>query len=279
MHWCKKNLDGFKREKMKILFLIVFGFVFFIFGVRYMERHSLYFPMKEILTKPDMIGIAYEDVYFETNDGLKLNGWFVPVEDGYYTILFSHGNAGNISHRMEKLLMLHNLNLNVFIYDYRGYGKSEGRPSETGLYKDIMAAYRYLTERRGIPPDRIILYGESLGGAVAIELALRKDVRALITEGTFTSIKDMAEMVFPFVPYSVFSPKFDSLSKIQKIDCQKLIMHSIEDEIVPFSFGERIYKYAREPKEFCMLKGSHNTAFLDSQEGYKNTIRAFIKSL
>ncbi|MEE8317992.1 MAG: alpha/beta fold hydrolase, partial [Candidatus Omnitrophota bacterium] len=175
---------------IKHIIFIAIILVFLLGYFRYFEHHSLYFPTKEIELLPSNIDLSYEDVYLETDDGMRLNAWLIPAKHSRYTVLFCHGNGGNISHRIEKILILNQLGLDIFIFDYRGYGRSSGRPSEKGLYKDVRAAYNYLVSERKVSPDSIILYGESLGGAVAIDLARIESVKALITEATLSSAKD-----------------------------------------------------------------------------------------
>lgn len=272
-----------------VVWIAIFTVVFLLWWVKYVERHNIYFPMKEIHTTPELIGLSHEEVYFRAPDDIQLHGWFIPNnmaeftppfrERAGFTILFCHGNGGNISHRLEKIELLHRLGLNVFIFDYRGYGKSKGSPSESGLYKDVDAAYHYLTEERKVSNHNIILYGESLGGAVAIDLAKGQDVRALITEEAFTSIKDMAKIVYPFVPSFLISNKFDSISRIKEVTCPKLIIHSINDEIAPFYLGQKLFDVAAPPKEFLKIRGSHNTAFLDSEEQLTEGIKSFLDEL
>ena len=264
---------------MKFVLWLVILIVLFLVSIRYMERHSIYFPMREITATPGLVGLPYEDIYFDTSDNKTLNGWFIAGDEAEFTVIFCHGNAGNISHRLEKISIFHGLGLNMFIFDYRGYGKSGGIPSESGLYKDIRAAYRYLTEERKIPGDNIILYGESIGGAVVIDLAQEENVGALITEETFTSVKDMAGIAYPFMPNIIFSSRFDSIPKIKKITCPKLIIHSVDDEIVPFHMGEKLFNAAGPPKRFLKIRGTHNTAFLDSEERFTEGIRAFLDDL
>jgi hypothetical protein len=264
---------------MKIILWLLLFAVFFLAIIRYIERHSIYFPMKGIAVTPQAEGLAYEDVYFVTSDGKRLHGWFIPHERARYTLLFCHGNAGNVSHRLAKLSILHDLGVNIFIFDYRGYGRSEGSPCESGFYKDAGAAYRYVTVERKIPPSAIVLYGESIGAAVVIECAGRAAVKALITEEAFTSIRDMAATAFPFIPPALFSSRFDSVSRIRRIDCQKLIIHSVDDEIVPFSLGERLFHAARPPKKFLKLRGGHNMAFLDSETQFREGIKSFLDEL
>jgi len=235
--------------------------------------------MKEITITPKAIGLPYEEIYFKTSDNIRLHSWFISDDKAGFTIIFCHGNAGNISHRLEKITLFHNMGLNVFIFDYRGYGKSEGTPSESGLYKDVDAAYKYLTEEQGISGDNIILYGESIGGAVAINLAAKSDVGALITEETFTSTKDMARIYYPFMPHFIISSKLDSVSKIKNIKSPKLIIHSVDDEIVPFRLGEKLFDAAGPPKKFLKIRGSHNTCFLDSKEQFTEGIRSFLREI
>lgn len=264
---------------MKLILNVVVLVVVFLIAIRYVERHSIYFPMKDVFSNPSSIGLAYEDVYFSTRDGKSLNGWFIPRDAAKSTVILLHGNAGNIGHRLEKIKIFNDLGLNVFVFDYRGYGKSLGAPSESGFYKDAEAACDYLTKERGIQQDEIILYGESIGGAVAIHLTKEKDIRALITEEAFTSIKDMSALAFPFIPHFIFSSKFDSVSKIKAIACPKLIIHSVDDEIVPFWMGKRLFDEAAPPKVFLEIRGSHNTAFLDSKEKFRVGLRSFLNSL
>lgn len=266
-------------EAYEISFIRTFFIIVFLLLVRYIERHGIYFPMREITANPQSIGLPYEEVYFETSDNKKLNGWFIANDKSKSTLIFCHGNAGNISHRLEKLSILYNLGLNVLIFDYRGYGKSQGTPSESGLYEDAKAAYDYLIVERRVSGDKMILYGESIGGIVATDLALNRGIAALITEETFTSIKDMSGIAYPFLPYFIFSSRFDALSKIKNVGCPKLIIHSIDDEIVPFRLGEKLFDAAKPPKRFLKLRGGHNTAFLESKEQFKGGIESFLGDL
>jgi fermentation-respiration switch protein FrsA (DUF1100 family) len=261
---------------MKILFWFLLLIIIFFAGVRYIERHAIYFPMKGLDATPAEAGLSFEEVYFTTSDNKRLHGWFIPNDTGRFTVIFCHGNAGNISHRIAKISILHSLGLGSFFFDYRGYGRSEGTPCEPGLYKDAFAAYDYLTGQRKIPGDNIILYGESIGAAVAIDLAQTRKVKALIAEGAFTSGKDMAGIAFPLIPHFLFSSRFDSVSKIKNLGCPKLIIHSADDEIVPFYLGKRLFDAAKAPKEFLKLRGGHNTAFLDSETAYREGIQSFL---
>lgn len=266
----------------KVLRAILYTIIFiglFVGYIKYLESRSIFFPTKEIEFIPQLINFYFEDVYIETEDRIKIHGWFVPQKNARYTILFLHGNAGNIGHRLDKVEILAKRGLNLLIVDYRGYGKSQGRPSEYGLYLDAKAAYSYLVNNRKIKPGQIILYGESLGCAVVVDLASKVKSKGLILEGAFSSGRDMAKIIYPFLPAFVFSKKFDSLTKIQKVEAPKLFIHSQNDEMVPFDLAKKLYNVAKEPKRMVMLKGGHNTAFLDSKETYTFALTSFIKEL
>ncbi|MFV2072764.1 MAG: alpha/beta hydrolase [Thermoanaerobaculales bacterium] len=220
-------------------------------------------------------GSVIEDCYFSAEDGPRLNAWWCrlsPAEDRgdeSMVLLFFHGNAGNLSHRAELVLRLAALPAEVLIVDYRGYGRSEGRPSEAGLYRDARAAWRYLVEERGLSEDRIVIFGKSLGGAVAVDLATRVKAAGLIVESSFTSVPDMAGRHFPFVPRFLIRTRMDSLTKIGTIDSPKLFIHSRSDEIVPYALGRRLFEAAPEPKRFYEVVGAgHNEISLVGGEAY-----------
>lgn len=261
---------------IQILVVIVFIILLAVF-FRNFERQSVFYPMREIEATPEDLELTYEDIYFDTEDGKKLNGWFIPAKDSKAVILYNHGNAGNICHRLGIIQMMNKMGVDVFIYDYRGFGKSQGRATEKGTYLDARAAYDYLVSRSDYAGKNIILYGESIGGAVAIDLALDKKIAALITEAAFTSAKDVAKDVYKFIPVWLFmSIKYDSISKIDKIAVPKLIIHSRDDEIISFSQGQRLFEKAKPPKEFLEMRGGHNYAIIQDQEKYENGIKNFI---
>lgn len=261
-----------------IVYLLIAA-IFVLAYMRYIEHRSLYFPMREIEFTPDIAGLPYDEIYIDTSDGERLNAWFIPREDSKYILLFCHGNGGNISHRIDKLEILHELGLGIFIFDYRGYGRSSGRPSEKGLYKDGQAAYDYLVNEKGYSAERIISYGESLGGAIAINLAAEDKVKALITESAFTSVKDVAKTVYPFLPSFLVSSRFDSVRNIRKVNAPKLIIHSKNDEIIPFSQSVKLFEASAEPRKHLILMGSHNTCYQDSHELYVSGIMDFLGQL
>jgi fermentation-respiration switch protein FrsA (DUF1100 family) len=261
-----------------ILLLIVIFIAASVVFYTWIENRFVFYPQSSFDLTPEELRLEYKDVYFNSGDGNSLHGWFFPLQTGGPVILFFHGNAGNISHRLENVRLLTERNLQVFIFDYRGYGKSTGNPSEKGIYVDGQAAYDYLVEKEHISPGNIVLFGRSLGGAVAIETALNRDARSIIVESAFASIKDMAKTTFPFNFLSSILPShYDNLNKISEIGVPKLIMHGEEDEIVPFSMGKRLFEAAREPKFFYTIKGAgHNDTFTAGGEEYFENFVSFV---
>ena len=264
-----------------IISLIIGVFLFLIF-LRMFELKSIFYPQKMIEFIPSSQGLNYEDVYFMTKDGLKLNGWFVPANNPHCVVLYFHGNAGNISHRIEAARLFNEKNLDFFIVDYRGFGMSQGHPFEKGTYLDALAAYEYLVKVKGIPAEKIVIYGKSLGTAVAIDLASKIRAGALICESGLTSTADLARDIYKFIPLWLFvTQKYDSLKKVGKIDIPKLFIHSKNDEIIPFRHGKRLFEAAGEPKEFYVMQGGHNDAFYiysdECMQRIENFLRKWIK--
>ncbi len=259
-----------------IFYPLLAAVVLFIF-TRLLEARLIFFPMRAITATPADIGLGFEDISFRADDGVLLSGWFIPRSAASRTVLFLHGNAGNIGNRLEKIKVLHDLGLSVLIIDYRGYGQSEGKPGERGITRDSDAAWRYLTQTRALPPGTIVLYGESIGAAFAAQLAAKRACAALITEGAFTSARDMAKKVIPLVPGFFLSLKLDTASYLSKVTAPKLLIHSVDDEIIPYKMGERLFEAAPAPKTFLHLRGGHNSAFLDSELLYQEGLAAFLK--
>jgi fermentation-respiration switch protein FrsA (DUF1100 family) len=234
-------------------------------------------PGRALTATPETAGLDYESVSIVTADGVKLHGWFVPVEPPRATLLFFHGNAGNISHRLDSLRIFHDLGLSTLIIDYRGYGQSEGKPSEQGLYADSEAAWRYLESERGLTSRQIVIFGRSLGGAVAAWLAARHQPRMLILESTFTSAPDMAAELYPFLPTRLLTRlQYDARRNLELVRCPVLIVHSRDDEIIPFRHGQRLYETARQPKQLLELKGDHNMGFLLDKTRYETGLGDFL---
>jgi fermentation-respiration switch protein FrsA (DUF1100 family) len=262
---------------LTIMAAIAYGAVALVIFIA--QPGLIYYPEtgRHIIAAPDYVGLAYQPIEISTADGETLHGWFVPAPAAKGTMLFFHGNAGNISHRMEYLLMFHRLGYNTFIFDYRGYGQSSGSPSEFGTYLDAQSAWRYLTEAKGIPPASIVLFGESLGGAVAAWLAMNEKPGALVLVSVFTSVPDMAAKIYPFLPVRLLS-RFDynTIEYLQSVTCPVFVAHSPQDDIVPFAHGLALYQAAPEPKQFLELQGGHNSGFIFMQEDWMKVLGKFI---
>ena len=243
------------------------------------QEKMVFFPGKRLGDTPEAAGLHYEDVYLVTDDDIKIHGWYVPHPDAQATLLFFHGNAGNLSHRLESISIFHDIGLAVFIIDYRGYGRSEGRPTERGTYRDAMAAWNYLVGERRLRPDEIIVFGRSLGGAVAAALAAKVTPAAVILESTFTSIKDLGKHYYPYLPVSwiarIHYPVDEYIASFQ---CPVLVIHSNQDEVVPARLGQRLFDSAPEPKMFLPVSGDHNNGFLLSRNVYVKGIRRFLQT-
>ena len=251
---------------------IIFAGYLFIFQSRY-----VYYPERVLPADPDRIGLPFKNISFETKDGLRLSGWFIPKEDSRGVLLFCHGNAGNIGHQLDSIQLFHKLGLEIFIFDYRGYGQSEGKPTEKGTYEDAEAAWRYLVEEHQVDPDKIVVFGSSLGGAVASWLASRRTPGALILESTFTSLPDIAATLYPYLPVRLMLRfKYDTVEYLTQVNCPTLIIHSRNDEIMPFIHGQRLFEIAPEPKRFLELTGTHNEGFITSGVQYEEGLNTFI---
>ncbi|MBW2596340.1 MAG: alpha/beta hydrolase [Deltaproteobacteria bacterium] len=260
-----------------IVFVAVCSYIGFMVLIFLLQPRFIYFPERDFYETPDKAGLSYETVSFKAADGVNLSGWFIPAGKPRGVVLFCHGNAGNISHRLDSILIFHHLGLSTFIFDYRGYGASEGKPTEAGTYLDAEAAWRYLTEERDLPPTGIILFGRSLGGAIAARIAQDHKPEALIVESTFTSVPDIAADIYPFLPVRLLS-RFDynAGEYIGRVACPVLVIHSTGDDIIPFAHGRRLFEAAKEPKQFLEIAGTHNDGFVTSAKSYKEGLDAFI---
>ena len=267
-----------------------------------MQPTFLYCPMGEVSYTPEELDLEFENVFFRASDGVRLNGWYVPAPlearrqksmrgsaesegslltgpgvNSQLTVLFCHGNGGNIMHRLDSINFFYKLGLSCFIFDYRGYGNSEGKTTEEGTYLDVMAAYEWLTRDKKVLPENIIIFGRSLGGSIATNLASKVEAGSLVIESAFTSYVDMGRKFYPYMPVRWFARfSYRTIDYVKDVRCPVMVIHSRTDEVVPFEFGLELYEEAREPKEFIEIFGSHNDGFLVSNEVYT---KAWIKWL
>jgi fermentation-respiration switch protein FrsA (DUF1100 family) len=244
------------------------------------ESKIIYHPYKypQGIWDTSSFNIKVEDVFFQADDGTKLHGWYIPSSNARATLLWFHGNAGNLTHRLENIQQLKALNLNIFIFDYRGYGKSEGKPSEEGIYLDSQAAYDILIREKNVSPRKLILFGRSLGAICAVEVAANNPAAGIILESVFTSARDMAGKVLPFLPIGwVIKSKFDAANKVPHLKLPKLFLHGTEDEIVPYELGRKLFSAAADPKEFYDIEGAgHNDTYFVGGGKYFAVLNRFI---
>ena len=269
-----------------LLLLAGLALIYVSFGVvLYLFQGSMVFlanlPGRALDASPTDIGLDFEDISIDTADGERLHGWYVPAAEARGVLLFFHGNAGNISHRLESILIFNRLGLDVLIVDYRGYGQSSGKPSERGTYRDAQAAWDFLTRQREIAPDHIVVFGRSLGGAVGAWLVSRlsdhQQPAGVIIESSFSSGPDMARRLYPVYPARLLARlKYPVVDYAAEIRCPALVVHSRDDEIIPFAMGRAIHAAIRTPKEFIELRGDHNTGFWISREHYATGLDQFL---
>jgi hypothetical protein len=247
-------------------------------GLRWYERQAMYYPTADLVRTPANAGLPFTDVSLVTEDGETLHAWWVPSgRQNAPVFLFLHGNGGNVSHRVDKLAVFREIGADTLIIDYRGYGRSSGTPSELGMYRDARAAYQWLITAGGVSADCVMVYGESLGAAVAVELASHARTGGVIVESGFTSVPDIARKRFPFLPVQwILQHGFDALDKMPRINAPLLVLHSTEDELFDMSHPERLLAAAQPPKRLVELRGGHNDAFMVSAAAYRNALAAFL---
>jgi fermentation-respiration switch protein FrsA (DUF1100 family) len=246
------------------------------------ERRLIYFPARAHDASPRALGLASEELVLVAEDGVRLHGWFLPTPGSRRTLLLCHGNGGNVSHRLDRALLAQaRLRTDVLLFDYRVYGRSEGAPDEEGTYRDARAAWQWLVAR-GQPPERIVIFGESLGSAVALQLALDTNgtAHALVLESPFASIPEMARAVYPFLPvWPLVRTRYDNVGKVGRLRVPLLVVHGDRDEVVPFAQGRRVFDAAPEPKRFYAIPGaSHNDTYLVGGDAYWRVLAEFLEA-
>ena len=245
----------------------------------------VFHPTRTMVATPAKLSLDYEDVRLRTPDGETIAAWHIPAAQDAsgpgkgFTVLFFHGNAGNISYWMESIAFFHKLGLSVLIVDYRGFGESTGKPSVGGTIRDARAAWQWLTEHKNVPASRIILLGRSLGGGVAAALAAEVKPEALILESTFTSLHAMGKTIFPWLPKFLFPEEYATLRNIEKLRIPLLVVHSPTDEVVDFRMGRELFDSYNGPKYFLQIRGSHNGGWFSDMTVYEKGVRDFMEKL
>ncbi len=267
---------------LKFIIVVAACYGLLVVVVYFMQGRMLYLaevPGRALTMTPTDVGMDYEDVSIETADRVALHGWFIAGRSSQ-VLLFFHGNAGNISHRLDSISQFRDLGLSVLIIDYRGYGQSEGRTTEKGIYRDAEAAWRYLIDSRGIVASDIVIFGRSLGASVASWLAAQHQPLALILESSFTSVPDIAQDIYPWLPARWLSRLSHATGDyVRDVHCPVLVVHSRDDEIIPFHHGEAVFASANEPRTLLAIHGTHHDAFLRDERAYIEGIQTFLTGL
>jgi hypothetical protein len=270
------------RRLLSLILTIAIGVLGITALMLAFERQLIYFPQRQLDLLPGTIGLRHEEALIAAEDGVKVHAWLLPVAGARWTVLVCHGNAGNISHRLDRAVeMQQRLGVSVLLFDYRGYGRSEGSPDEAGTYRDARAVYTHLVESWGVKPEAIVVFGESLGAAVATQLALDRPARAVVLESPFTSVPEMARKAYPFLPPvgPLIRTRYETVAKAPRLKVPLLVFHGEQDEIVPLAQGRRVFEAAPEPKRFFAIPGaSHNDTYVTGGEAYWRVWKEFLES-
>ena len=251
--------------------LVVLTAIVYIF-----QDRVVFIPTREMVLSPNEINLPYEEDYVVVDSGQRIHMWYFPVEGAASTVLFCHGNAGNISHRVYTAQFLTSLGVNLLLFDYRGFGQSEGRPSEAHVYADARAAYDWLIRKKQAAPNSIIIFGRSLGGAVAVELATQVECAGVVVESSFTSAREMGKIMLPWMPdWAMKRFSFETEQRISQVRCPVLVTHSPDDDLIPYEMGRRLFAAAPSPKEFIQLSGGHNDRVYYDSNIYVNGLQKF----
>ena len=276
------NLFGFDSGRILALVVVlalgVYAAVCILLYV--FQSRLVYVPDRKIVGSPAEIGLSYQDVELISADGVRLSGWWVPQKESRGVLLFCNGNSGNISHLLGRIATYRDLGLSILVFDYRGFGASGGKPTEEGTYLDVEAAWNYLVEEREIAPEKILVYGWSLGGPIAAWLAQRHSPAKLVLESTFTSLPDLAQQIYPLLPNRLLARfEYNTLDYLSRVRCPILVVHSREDRLIPFAHGQQLYQAFNGPRTILEIEGDHGDGFSLSEQHYKETLGAFILDL
>jgi fermentation-respiration switch protein FrsA (DUF1100 family) len=276
----RRRIGKFLLKRWLLIGILVFA-IGIVMTPHKLEQLFVYYPTRQIRANPGLVGLDYQDIYLITDDQVKIHGWFIPCEGASRIFLIFHGNGGNIGDRVPWIEMLHTLGVHILIIDYRGYGRSEGKPFEEGLYRDARAAHAWWERERKSRGEKLILFGESLGGAVAAHLGASVSPSGLILQSTFTSARDMAKTMFPLgLLLPLANVHFDSARAIAGVTCPKLIIHGTRDEIVPFRLGKELFELSPAPKAFYAVPGAgHNDLPWIAGAEYLRQLKEFLSRI
>ncbi len=265
------------RIVLGIAVLLVVGYVLAAAYLYFFQEKFIYKPSTRVAVTPAAVGMRYEEVSLVASDGVRLSGWYLPLADARGTVLFCHGNAGNISNLLGVAADAHRLGLGILLFDYRGYGQSEGTLSEEGTHRDAEAAWNYLVQEAGLAPEQIAIIGRSLGGPMAARLARDRQPAALFLEATFTSIPELGRELYPIFPVDLLARyEYPTLEYLKQVQCPVLVSHSRDDKFIVFAHGQRLYEAASQPKAFTALRGGHSSAFSEDAAAYEAGVEAFL---
>ena len=274
----KPTPKGFlRRVVLPIVRIAVLVYVGLAAVLLFFQSWLVYRPSRKVEQTPAELQLHYEEVRLTAADGTQLSAWYIPAEGARGAVLICHGNGGNIGHRLPTIWAYHQLGYSVLIFDYRGYGQSRGKPTETGTYQDAAAAWEHLVQVRKTLPERIVVFGRSLGGAVAAHLAKARRPGALILESTFTSVPELGATLYPFLPVRRLCRfSYNTLEMVKEVRCPVLVAHSPHDDMVPYAHGRTLFEAVAEPKQFLEMAGGHNDALDATGERYKDEVKAFL---
>ena len=264
------------KYSAQILLVFGIGYLLIVTAAFVFQDKLTFIPAQEHIATPASVGLEFEDHFYTTSDGVKLHAWYIANPESEFVLQLSHGNAGNISGRAGLAAMLHEAGFSVFMYDDRGYGKSEGSPGEEGLYKDAIASYQYMTGELEVEPENIIQFGRSLGGAVAAYMATKEPAAGLILDSSFTNLKELVKEVYPYLPAFLARYEFKTKEYLADIEIiPVLILHSSDDNLIGIHHGKKLHEAAGTSGIFVELNGGHNDAFLVSEDKYINALKSF----
>ncbi len=265
------------KSAVRITLGVMIGATLFLV---FSEKRLIYYPAAGIEVTPGGLGLPFEEVAIDVEPGVRIHGWFIKAakEPSVATVLFSHGNAGNIADRLDRVLRWRDLGADFLLYDYRGYGRSTGSPDEEGTYRDGRAAYDYLVKNRGVDPAHLVLMGESLGCAISIQLAIERKTAGLAIEAPFASIAHMANAIYPFLPLGSFiRTRYENLKKVPQLKMPLLVVQGTRDEVIPVAQGKMVFEAAPQPKEYLAIEGAgHNDVYVIGGPRYRRALADFI---